>query len=440
MSVSDPLIKNIKWIILKLIQDVEELGYISDTNVNLISLCENVEKVFNSALSSVSTTFGFIKATDAWSWLEKAAVCGDSSITFAYVNSVEHTAHYQHILTRVGRLRLLIRNLLSRKALHVPVEYLLKNHKCGIYKQNSVLGDEILTEILLSLFRQCSQINFKLDLSNISFLDVTWELPEIVKLELVPCTQLGISISFANEKAVIIDIQSNSVIAENGRIEVGDLLDNLSGVHICSATKGKLNAILKSCKGQPVNVTIVKARSSGANEIFKPILALLKQVHIDPVALRSKNFIRPELNWESKSTSAGFKATFFGLVHTGKLGDVKQIDKAVRLLLSPYKKTDSSDSKHKVVRKPIYFEVGEIGVKVVDSQSSNVILKHSYMEISSCGSVSHLPYYFAYIAGNENCSNANEFICYVFHVKNFEFAYTILQSIGQGFQRTHFAV
>ncbi|KAK5640774.1 hypothetical protein RI129_009321 [Pyrocoelia pectoralis] len=431
MSVSDPVIKNIKGIILKLLEDVTESGQISDTNPHLMGLCENVERIFNTGLSSVYTTFGFIKSNDAWSWLEKAAVCGDNTITFAYINSVDHTAYYQHILTKVGRL-----------PLHVPVEYLLKNHKCSIYKHNSVLGDEILTEILLSLLLQCGQINFKLDLTNVSFLDVTWELPEVVKLELVPCTNLGMSISFANDKAVIIDIQSNSVIAENGRIEVGDLLDNLNGVHICSATKGRLNTILKGCKGQPVTVTIVKAKGSHANEIYRPILSLLKKVHIDPVALRNKNFFGLDSNGESKrSTSAGFKATFFGYVHTGNVGDVKQIDKAVRLLLSPYKKSpENSDLKHKVVRKSIFFEVGEIGVKIVDSQSSNVILKHSYMEISSCGSVSHLPYYFAYIAGNESCSHANDFVCYVFHVKNFEFAYTILQSIGQGFHRTHFAV
>ncbi|KAK4874706.1 hypothetical protein RN001_014066 [Aquatica leii] len=441
MSVSDPLIKDTKACTLKLINNLTDTEYISDTNPNLIHFCENVEKIFTVGLNSVHTAFGFLKLNEAWYWLEKAAVMQDNAITFGYINSVEEVKRYQHILTNVGKLRLLIRNLLSRKSMYVPVKYLLNNKRNGIYKETSILGDEILSEILLSVFLQCSRIHFKLDLSNASFLDTSWELPELLKLELVPCKNLGMSISFANNKAVIIDIKSNSVIAENSKVEVGDVLDNLNGVHICLATKGKLNTILKSSKGLPVTLTIIKTRSSSTNELYKPIVQLLHQVHIDPSSLINDSSVQLDKNSDLKKQSAGFKATYYGFVNTGRTGDVKQIDKSVRLLLCPYKGcVEGSDFNYKIIKKNVFFEVGEIGVKVVDCLSSNIILKHSYMEISSCGSVSHLPYYFAYIAGNENCNQATEFTCYVFHIKKCEMAYTILQSIGQGFHRTHFAV
>lgn len=71
-------------------------------------------------------------------------------------------------------------------------------------------------------------------------------------------------------------------------------------------------------------------------------------------------------------SSAGFKATYLGCVNVGKAGDVRQIDKAVRMLLSPYRNNISANSKYKLLKKAIHFEVGEIGVKVVDSQSSEV--------------------------------------------------------------------
>lgn len=56
----------------------------------------------------------------------------------------------------------------------------------------SILGDEILGEIFLSVLLQCSRLQFKLHLYNASFLDETWFLPHYLKLEFVPCKVLGI--------------------------------------------------------------------------------------------------------------------------------------------------------------------------------------------------------------------------------------------------------
>lgn len=64
----------------------------------------------------------------------------------------------------------------------------------GYYDKNSILGDDILGEIFLSVLLQSSKLNFKLNLRNSSFLDESWQLPECVALELVPCRRLGISV------------------------------------------------------------------------------------------------------------------------------------------------------------------------------------------------------------------------------------------------------
>ena len=61
-----------------------------------------------------------------------------------------------------------------------------------MYEENSILGNEILGEIFLSLLYQLMYINFDLQLDNASFLDDTWDLPDYKKLELVPCVDLGI--------------------------------------------------------------------------------------------------------------------------------------------------------------------------------------------------------------------------------------------------------
>lgn len=62
----------------------------------------------------------------------------------------------------------------------------------GIYEEDSIIGNEILGEIFLSLLYQCSHIDFDPKLENASFLDETWQLPIYQEYELVPCMDLGV--------------------------------------------------------------------------------------------------------------------------------------------------------------------------------------------------------------------------------------------------------
>lgn len=122
--------------------------------------------------------------------------------------------------------------------------------------------------------------------------------------------------------------------------------------------------------------------------------------------------------------SAGFKVTYLGHIDVGRHGDVRQIDRAARMLLYP--RLEGLQRDYKKTKQIVFFEIGEIGVKIVDFDSNEVnklqsqtkqmllrnkrffivvnkrfqvILKHSYMEISSCASLSSMTDYFAYIAG-----------------------------------------
>lgn len=83
------------------------------------------------------------------------------------------------------------------------------------YKSDSIIGDEILGEIFLSAILQVSKMKFKLNVNNVSFLNNCWYIPELIRIELVPCKNLGLSISFAKNRAVIVAIESNSVVSEH---------------------------------------------------------------------------------------------------------------------------------------------------------------------------------------------------------------------------------
>lgn len=66
------------------------------------------------------------------------------------------------------------------------------------------------------------------------------------------------------------------------------MLDTLNGVQICSATRGRLRTIFKSCKGRPIVLTIIKAVYSETKHVYLPIVNLLRHVRIDLDILKSR--------------------------------------------------------------------------------------------------------------------------------------------------------
>jgi hypothetical protein len=439
MSVSDPLLRDLKGSVLQLVQ-TSGSSEITDDNAELQHFCQNLERVFQKGLLR-STSLGFAKVSESWYWLEQLA-SQHSGVAFNYISSVNAVKTSQKVVTPTGKLRLLIRTCLVNRCLHVPVEILVRNRQPGsIYDENlSILGDEILGEIFLSVLLQCGRLQFRLCLYNASFLDDTWLLPQYMQLELVPCKVLGVCACFVSGKAVIVGIKSDSVAAEDDKIEVGDVLDELNGIHITTSQRGKLSSIMRKASGQPIVVNIIKAHLPVTGDLFPSVIGLLRQAQIDPDELhmqyRDKHKQTPrDVHEKMKSVPAaarpGFGVTYVGSVDTGKSGDVKQIENAMkRILLKSH-----GGSHH-----PAQFEIQEIGIKVTECSTGKVLLKHSYMEISSCGRSVNIPNHFCFIAGDASCNIAKTFTCFAFRCSNEDHIQTILQSIGQGFQRTHFAV
>jgi hypothetical protein len=42
------------------------------------------------------------------------------------------------------------------------------------------------------------------------------------------------------------------------KIEVGDVLDELNGIHITTSQRGRLSSIMRKASGQPIVVNIIK--------------------------------------------------------------------------------------------------------------------------------------------------------------------------------------
>ncbi|XP_016913365.1 uncharacterized protein LOC107998546 [Apis cerana] len=437
MTVSNPLIKELKGWTKKLTES--DIG-IDEENKDLPFFYKSLEKCFQKGILMRLNPIGFPKLPDAWYWLEEIAEKHFSSCcTYSLV--VEQVKKNPKVYTPTGRLRLLIKTCLIRKCLHMPVEMLVRTPlmSTDYYDRNSILGDNILGEIFLSVLLQSSKLNFKLNLRNCSFLDESWQLPECVALELVPCKSLGISVCFTKGRALIVNLDKNSVAAEDDKVEIGDILDEINGNAITSNTRGQLRKFMKKTVGQPVCLYVIKHRNKKTYELYAPIVHLIKSSGIEGLKKILKRFnseIQDEnekteiIKSENKSLNAGFSVKYCGSIYIGTKGDVKQIERAILQVLK--------SEEIKLV--PVKFECLELGIRVTQDSNDMVICKQSYMEISSCGRTGNIPNYFAFISGDTNCNLATKFDAYVFYHQNENEVQTILQSLGQGFQRTHFAV
>ncbi|XP_029671705.1 uncharacterized protein LOC115240603 isoform X2 [Formica exsecta] len=394
MSVSDPLIKELKGWTRKLMEHTKE---INDENEDLCHFCKCFENCLQKGLLPCLDSVGYLKISYAWHWLEYVAEKNYSSYnTFSLV--VEQVKQNSKVHTSIGRIRFLIRVCLVRKCLHMPIEILTRIPTLAteFYNLKSILGDDILREILLSVLLQCSKFNFKLNLRNAAFLDDTWQMPSCVALELVPCKSLGISVCFTKEKALIVNVDEKSVAAEDHRIK----------------------------KSRELYEPIVQLIKSSGIESMKSLIEISQLDQAEATKRDQTSRLK------NKTLSSGFLVKYCGSVHVGTEGDIKQIEKAIwRLLKSG-----------EVKQVPVRFECLEIGIVVTQEIDDRTICKQSYMEISSCGCTANIPDYFAFIAGETNCNMATKFDAYIFYHHNETEIQQILRSLGQGFQRTHFAV
>ncbi|XP_076275255.1 uncharacterized protein LOC143206542 [Rhynchophorus ferrugineus] len=431
MSVSDPLVKDIKGCVQQFLNSAS----INDNNFYFVFFCQTLEKIFNKGLIRQQNTKYFNRTIDAYAWMVSVAREKDPG-NLTYRTCVDLIKDKTEVSSNEGRFRCLVKKCLTKKCLHVSVERLIESQIAHLlYSSNSILGDEILSEIFLSVLRQVSKIQFSLDLTNCSFLDTSWYIPEIVTMELVPSKTLGIAVSFCGNKAVIVNIESNGVLAENNKITIGDVLDNLNGTHIDLSCKGRLSSIMKSKKNKPIFVRVAKAVYTDSNEFYQPIENLLRQLKLDVKLNKPEQ--NPDNSNSRKKTCYGYAAKYLAVIDVGTLGNVKQVQKSIKTLLNNNMQDGNTVTKFD---QDVSLEIGEIGLKIRNKNSNEIIMEHPYMKISACGNLPHCPTIFGYCAGKENCDIAKDFQCYVFESRTFDDADTILQSIGQGFHRTHYAV
>ncbi|XP_013784067.1 uncharacterized protein LOC106468201 [Limulus polyphemus] len=459
MSVSDPLLKELKGHVFEL-RRLSEVAEVRDHNPTVLPFCSTVEKILRKGLSaSPRTAFG-PTTKDYWYWLEILLVRRTlNKLPVPVCDAIELVKCCKKVQTNQGRGRLFLRIALMKKFLSVTIEHLCQEKSLvqSFYgPTTSILGNEILAEIFQSLLHEISQIKFRLNLKNASFLDETWLLGIYKMYEFVPCKDLGVSLGFVKGRAIAVDIREGSVGAEDDQIEVGDVLDELYGEPLFGCRKGLVSSLMERFQGLPVYACVIKCSYFNWS-LYPPLRELLMELKVDVRNLESRFQRKAE---ESESTeklkigrklpphalvpgfmdldevpvnspgeSAGFKAVYLGVAYVGNTGKIEKVEEGIKKVLITFS-----------MKKNVLIDVGETKVTVCERHSRHVLISKHFTEISACGRRTDIPEYFAFIAGETTCTVAKEFHCYVFESENYETSKTILCSIAQGFGRTHWVV
>ncbi|XP_013415891.1 uncharacterized protein LOC106177605 [Lingula anatina] len=475
MSVSDPLLKKLKGFIYELRTGE---GPVEDENTYLKPLCETIEEILRKGLKT-SGMFRLSKK-DYWHWIDSLPNNSNIRVNPIFSMAVEYVRSSKKLKTAQGRGRLFIRSALQKKVLSVPLEQILKNQK--LLEQwydptESILHNEILSEILMSLLFEATEIQFDLNTRNSSFLDETWYISwrreykfvlmriDVTKMyllflqryrdyEFVPCDNLGVHVNYISNRAFVIAVDENSVASEYHRIQPGDILDELYGEALKGVKQGRIPSLLRQNKGWPITLSVIKCKYKDGR-LFPPIAEMLRCMDTDLPSLSSiikharENKDKVDLNKkpphavlpedgykdvpiQTPESRARYRVQYVGKTHVGQDGSMCQIENAVATVLS-------NNPDHRFYQ-DVDVELGETEVITTIVETNQEKLRHAYPLISSCGRREDSSQYFGYIAGETTCTMSKDFICYVFKANCDNEARILLCGIAQGFGRTHWFV
>ncbi|KRX84749.1 Tectonic-2 [Trichinella sp. T6] len=418
MSVTHPALKKLKDFIRSFYEFPDA---ITDKHAELKSFCIAVENILY-----FGTCYKREKTSDIlWNCL--------STLDFYYKrheipapveNCVKYVLRRTNVVSGIGRLRLVIRYGLQYKILHSIFSILLRKPLLmnTIYDNCSVMGDDILAEILVSTLEVLKNCHFELSLKNSTFLDKDWVLPEYRIYEFVPCDKVGLDIKLIKGYALVLDVEAGSVADED--IEPGDIIDEIYGQCTFNLSKGKIIQILDEYKRTPVYMNVCLDSN---DEIFEPLQFILEDANLNPNMLLARRLERLEevaienntkknlsKDQENDQTDHRFIASYCGCCEVAEGTVSEQIGIGIHDVTAKCQQM-----------KNIVLEINV--TKAISSlcDTGEILFEHTFTEIVSCGRRVDHPKLFAYVVGfikqcdrrNTNCPSANP-LCTVYDNSN----------------------
>ncbi|XP_056152625.1 uncharacterized protein si:ch211-250n8.1 isoform X3 [Lampris incognitus] len=235
MAPKDPLLGTLKVCILNL-QSFGEI--VTDSNPHLASCCELLELVLRKGLHQPVLS---LVHRDYWQCFEQLPQQDTCGRLCAVSLAVEQTKVCRKLLTAQGRGRYLLRLALSRKTLQQFITHLLHTPRIIEWYSPavSILRSEEFVEPFISLLRVLSQMEFKPNMENCSFLDESWLLPVCEMYETVPCRELGMVLRYISGRVFVLELLPGSQAQADKFICPGDVIDEINGVSLRNSRTGQ---------------------------------------------------------------------------------------------------------------------------------------------------------------------------------------------------------
>ena len=322
----------------------------------------------------------------------------------------------------------------------------------GMYPPNNLLGTPDGGRAALSLARTVDSHTWDyLQLNNWCWLDVSWSLPIEETHELVPSADLGVYITLVDGRPVVTNVQAGSVAAEDDKIEVGDVITHINNESVVGMNNtDKICRLLNKGKGKPVTIKVTKSFQPKTQELYPPLIRLMKSINLNIEELQRKYFFTKRGNSLGKrlqdtddfnplddeedgydSIRPGYTCLYLGSVNVGNCGDVDRIEFGMKKVMTLSPAGDGH---------PSVLQLHDIDLKLVRLSSSELVFKFNYPQIASCGRLINKPNYFAFITAPDSGCCQTGYMCHVFYGPREDNVRNLLSHISDGFQRTSFTV
>ncbi|KAK2866669.1 hypothetical protein Q7C36_002725 [Tachysurus vachellii] len=427
MASKHPLIATLKVCILEL----QTEDTVTDASPQLASCCELLELILRKGLLQPVLS---LTHRDYWCCFEQLVQLDTCGRLGAVSLAVQQTTACPKLLSAQGRGRYFIRLMLSRRTLGNVVIHLL--HTSSIlewYSSDiSVLRNEEFVEPFLSLCLVLSEMEFKLNIHNCSFLDESWLLPVCETYEAVPCRELGMVLRYLDRRVFVLELLRGGVAQADMFAEPGDIIDEINGISLRNSRNGQAGVVLSRLKGQPLSLRLLRWRGENGT-VYRPLVPLLRQLKQENPALEFGSPLpKPAMQHENQSQCVKegrilYAVQLLGKTNIGMYGGKEVLQYAIPAVLQ---KRQS--------KKDVLLDVKETHLTCTDKSNKQQLFQHHFPEISCVGRFSQPDYtIFAFCVGDTPDTG---FCCVVLQATCSAECDEIVHRIAAGFKSTEWFV
>ncbi|KAK5850419.1 hypothetical protein PBY51_001302 [Eleginops maclovinus] len=433
MAPKDPVLGTLKVCVLSL---QSEGGLVTDSNPHLASCCELLELLLRKGLQQPVLSLVHRDYWHCFEQLNHKDACGRlSSLSLV----LEQTRVCRKLLSAQGRGRFLLRLALHRRVLSQLLTHLLHTPRVLEWysPDASILRNEAFLEPFMSLLLVLSNMDFKLDMENCSFLDESWILPVCEKYEVVPCREVGLVLRYLSGRVFVLDLTPGGQAHVDNFIRPGDIIDEINGTSLRNSKNGQAGLVLSRLKGLPLSIGVLRWRARDGT-VFRPLIKLLRALKTENPSLQLGPTTAPQTEPEDQNPSQCFKegrivyiVQFLGRANIGMHGGKEVLQNAITQVLQRNQQS-----------KEVLLDLKETHLTCTERDSKQELFEHHYPEISCVGRFGQPDYtIFAFcVADSPETPQSTGFCCVALRAKSIRECEDMVCRIATGFKHTEWFV